>query len=158
MLVAGAGIEPTPRRSERPVLPLDHPALFVSSGHVVHSKSSGRRIRTFTSCFKGRWPAISRSPNNQECPAGVEPASPGWKPGTFAARPRARVSSRRKERESNPQGRQARPLSKRLPSPIGLPFQVSCGGRNRTCVKTVNSRRPVPAQAPPHHVSQDGWK
>ncbi len=87
--VAGAGIEPTPRRSERPVLPLDHPALFVSSRHVVQSKSSGRRIRTFTSCFKGRWPAISRSPNNQECPAGVEPASPGWKPGTFPARPRA---------------------------------------------------------------------
>ena len=30
----------------------------------------------------------------RECPAGVEPASPGWKPGTFAARPRARVVSR----------------------------------------------------------------
>lgn len=24
-----------------------------------------------------------------KCPAGIEPASPGWKPGTFAARPRA---------------------------------------------------------------------
>ena len=39
----------------------------------------------------------------QECPAGVEPASPGWKPGAFAARPRARCC-KRKERESNPQG------------------------------------------------------
>ena len=28
----------------------------------------------------------------RECPAGVEPASPAWKAGTFAARPRARVS------------------------------------------------------------------
>ena len=33
----------------------------------------------------------------------------------------------------------------------------SCGGRNRTCVATVNSRLPVPAQDPPHQTSQDGW-
>ena len=32
---------------------------------------------------------------------GVEPTSPAWKAGTFAARPRAHE---RKERESNPQG------------------------------------------------------
>ena len=48
---------------------------------------------------------------------------PGWKPGTFAARSRARFMSRRKERESNPQGCYARPLSRRLPSPVGLPFR-----------------------------------
>ena len=29
------------------------------------------------------------TPHRKECPAGVEPASPGWKPGTSAARPRA---------------------------------------------------------------------
>ena len=47
----------------------------------------------------------------RECPttalcggAGVEPACPAWKAGAFAARPRARIVSRRKERESNPQG------------------------------------------------------
>ena len=28
-----------------------------------------------------------------ECPAGVEPASPGWKPGAFAARPRTQCLS-----------------------------------------------------------------
>ena len=27
----------------------------------------------------------------------------------------------------------------------------SCGGRNRTCVLTVNSRPPVPTRAPPQH-------
>ena len=89
----------------------------------------------------------------QECPAGIEPASPGWKPGAFAARPRAH-SCQRKERESNSQGLVARPLSRRLPSPVGLPFrfsQKSCGGRNRTCIKAINSRPPVPAQDPPHH-------
>ena len=31
---------------------------------------------------------------------------------------------------------------------------VSCGGRNRTCVKTVNSRPPVPARAPPHQTTR----
>ena len=51
----------------------------------------------------------------RECPAGIEPASPGWKPGTSAARPRAQ----------------------------------SCGGRNRTCVGAINSRLPVPARVPP---------
>ena len=65
----------------------------------------------------------------QECHAGVEPACPGWKPGTSAARSMTRVLPfcsirQRKERESNPQGdiAVARPFSKRLPSPIGLPF------------------------------------
>ena len=58
----------------------------------------------------------------QECPARVELASPGWKPGTFAARPRARCRQR-KERESNSQGREARPGSSGVPSPIGLPFR-----------------------------------
>jgi hypothetical protein len=41
----------------------------------------------------------------RECPVGVEPTCPGWKPGASAARPGARfVSSQRKRRESNPQG------------------------------------------------------
>ena len=33
---------------------------------------------------------------------------------------------------------------------MACPSVVSCGGRNRTCVVTVNSRPPVPAQDPPH--------
>ena len=44
-------------------------------------------------------PTVSRSPSFTidaqtqftKCPAGVEPASPAWKAGTFAARPRARI-------------------------------------------------------------------
>ena len=43
-------------------------------------------------------------------------------------------------------------FSRQAPHPAGcLPF-VSCGGRNRTCVRTVQSRQPVPAQAPPHRL------
>ncbi len=83
----------------------------------------------------------------EECPVGVEPTSPVWKTGTFAARSRAHAA----EGEGvEPSRLIARLFSKQLPSPIGLPFRLSCGGRNRTCVTTINSRLPVPAQDPPH--------
>ena len=48
----------------------------------------------------------------------------------------------------------ARPLSGRLPSPVGLTFRIaSCGGRNRTCVGAINSRLPVPTRVPPQSES-----
>ena len=34
------------------------------------------------------------------------------------------VNRQRKERELNPQGREAQPASNRVPSPIGLPFRL----------------------------------
>ena len=34
---------------------------------------------------------------------------------------------------------------------------TSCGGRNRTCVRAVNSRLPVPARVPPQSFTQSGW-
>ena len=55
----------------------------------------------------------------KECPVGVEPTSPAWKAGTFAARPRAHAA----EGEGvEPSRLIARLFSKQLPSPIGLPF------------------------------------
>ena len=66
---------------------------------------------------------------------------------------------KRKERESNSQGREARPGSSGVPSPIGLPFRShvqSCGGRNRTCVRAVNSRL-VRTSTGPTASSQDDW-
>ncbi len=86
-----------------------------------------------------------------ECHAGIEPAYPAWKAGAFADRPMAHVSYKRKERESNSQGSvSARPLSRRLPSPIGLPFQsfLSSGGRNRTCTHPLNRRLPYRLATP----------
>jgi hypothetical protein len=82
----------------------------------------------------------------RECPAGVEPACPAWEAGASAARPRAREA----EGEGvEPPRLIARPFSRRVPSPIGLPFRsVSTEGRNRTSAEAVNSRRPVPALAP----------
>ncbi len=55
-----------------------------------------------------------------ERPAGVEPASPAWKAGALAGRPRAHKA----EGEGvEPSRLIARPLSGRLPSPVGLPFR-----------------------------------
>ena len=56
----------------------------------------------------------------QECPAGVEPASPVWKTGTFAARPRARIAEGVRVELTR---LIARLFSRQLPSPIGLPFR-----------------------------------
>src|SRR5262245_32661554 len=79
-LVAGAGIEPTPERSERPVLPLDDPASITKvRGAGLEPASPGSK--------PGSLPLAD--PRISKCPAGVEPTSPGWKAGTFAARPRA---------------------------------------------------------------------
>ena len=94
----------------------NHPAVLSTIRASRSPKGSGRRDRTFTDCFKGRRPTVSRSPIVKKCPVGVEPTFPAWKAGAFAARPRAHDFSRRKERESNPQGSDARPFSKRLPS------------------------------------------
>lgn len=61
------------------------------------------------------------TPHHGECPAVAKQASPGWKPGTFAARPRTRVKAEGVRVELT--RLIARPLSRRLPSPIGLPFR-----------------------------------
>ena len=59
---AGAGIEPTSRRSERPVLPLDEPAEFPRAEDT-------RRGEMFA------------TEPNQARGEGIEPPSPGSKPG-----------------------------------------------------------------------------
>ena len=147
---AGAGIEPTSRRSERPVLPLDDPAIVVLA-------SSGGRNRTYGLLVQSQASLpTATTPECGECPAGVEPASPGWKPGTSAARPRAREGGRRGSRtlKAVTLDRFRGGCHRQLACPS---VDQGCGGRNRTCVVAVNSRLPVPARAPPHHKSQDGW-
>ena len=53
---------------------------------------------------------------------GVEPTLPDWKSGTFAARPKAHKA----EGEGvEPPRLIARPLSGRLPSPVGLTFRIT---------------------------------
>ena len=149
--VPGVGIEPTAswfraRRHYRQQLP--RIGVVREKRHVAQVRG-GRLERPSPGSKPGSLPLA----DPRECPAGVEPASPAWKAGTSAARPRAQ-SGRRGSR--TPKASSARPLSKRLPSPIGLSFRISsCGGRNRTCAGAVNSRLSVPAQTPPHR-SQGG--
>ena len=98
--------------------------------------------------------------NTRECHVGVEPTSPGWRPGTFAARPMAHSSNaRRKERELNSQGFNARSASNGVPSPIGLPFHKKAPAAG---IEPASGRLTVafPYQHRTHrnmfHNSQDG--
>ena len=86
---AGAGIEPTSRRSERPVLPLDDPAEGQLNRHMSERVCSQkvplsrnrtwvptRRRRGWSFWFKARHHYQQRRPRiSQERPAGIEPAS-----------------------------------------------------------------------------------
>jgi hypothetical protein len=75
---------------------------------------------------KGGLPALPTGPSlSSECPAGVEPACPVWKTDAWAARPRALRSAEGEGVE--PSRLIARPVSTRLPSPVGLPLRIESG-------------------------------
>ena len=99
-----------------------HPALepHRSSGDIASRRVRGEGFEPPSPGSKpGGLPLAD--PRSSECPAGVEPASPAWKAGTSAARPRARKA----EGEGvEPSRLIARPLSRRLPSPVGLTFRI----------------------------------
>jgi hypothetical protein len=99
-------------------------------GDPLGQQCSGRRTRTFIACFKGRKPTVSRSPSTR-C---------------------FKVPSQSALRELNPSRRLGRPAPCRSAKGT-LCSQASCGGRNRTCVRAVNSRLPVPTQTPPQSHS-----
>lgn len=152
----GVGIEPTAswfraRRHYQQQLPRN-----TSSTPLVR-KGSGRGNRTPIAWFKARRRTISPSPLVQSA---LRESNPPVQLGRLVPEPigQGHVLSRRKERESNPQGSNARPASNALAiaSWLALPYHQGCGGRNRTCVRAVNSRLPVPARAPPHRVVQSG--
>ena len=82
---------------------------------------------------------------------GVEPTSPAWKAGTFAARPRAHAA----EGEGvEPSRLIARLFSKQLPSPIGLPFRKAA----EAGIEPASRRLTVafPYQHRTHRNSQSG--
>ena len=149
-----------PERSECPVLPLDDPAVVVLASSGGRNRTYGLLVQSQASlptattpeCLCSRVPCGSRTHL-----AGLEAwslcrsakdtcclsFSRRWPTPTMLHGP-GRCS------ESNSQGAlDARLLSRQLPSPVGLPFRHSCGGRNRTCDEAINSRPPVPAQDPP---------
>jgi hypothetical protein len=86
--------------------------------------------------------------DSRECPAGIEPASPGWKPGTFAARPRAQSCGGRNRTCVGA-------INSRLPVPARVPPQsvrtagfepaISCarGTRNPRLSHVLKQERPA---------------
>ena len=74
-------------------------AACFPEAHSCSSKRASDGIRTRTSCFTGR--------------------------RAYQVHHRHRIVHQRKERESNPQGREAQPASNRVPSPVGLPFRIT---------------------------------
>jgi hypothetical protein len=97
--------------------------------------------------------AAYRLADPRECPVGIEPTYLVWKTSTFAARPRAHAEGEGVE----PSRLIARLFSRQLPSPIGLPFRSSCGGRNRTCNRLLN-REPPYHWATPQEVRTVGFE
>ncbi len=116
--------------SEPDVLPLNY------SGGVLCaaiSSSSGRRIRTFTGSFKDCQPTISRSPRVSR---GSRTRLAGLEDQDLAARSETLLpNQQRKGWELNPQALSGRPFSRRLPSPVGLPFR-----RHAQTITTTLSR------------------
>ena len=87
-------------------------------------KGSGRRGRTFVAWFKARRPTASRSPIKYK--SALWESNPPRQLGRLEPLPLGqRRTSRRKVRELNPQGREARPASNGVPSPVGLTFQTN---------------------------------
>lgn len=106
------------------------------------SFSSGGRNRTHTRWFKASEPTVSR-PRNIRVPCGTRTHVAGLEDQCL--RRSAKGTYQRKERELNPQGIAARPFSRRLPSPIGLPFRFSHVTSSEMCGPNV-SRAPAARQ------------
>ena len=87
-------------------------------------------------------------------PDGLEPSFSGCKPEVVAAGPRDHYYLMKAEavRLELTSEMYSPPVFKTGPSSSRV-TSSSCGGRNRTHVVTVQSRLPIPAQAPPHQVS-----
>jgi hypothetical protein len=137
--VARVGFEPTSRAHE--AREDNHSSTALQAGVAsdaavwpagVEPAVSGSRSRR-----GGRLPYDQKA--NRAPAAGLEPALP-----RLQSRVRTRSTTperRRKERESNPQGREAHPFSGRDTAPGGSPSErVSGPGRRRTCNLPVKSR------------------
>mgnify|MGYP000986185865 CR=1 FL=1 len=160
MVVAGdraaeAGIEPTRRRSERLILPLDDSAVSVlQAAHPTVARGEG--FEPSPSASKaGGLPLADPRIQVPIVSSALRESNPPCQVGSLGPLPlgQGHVHGKRKERESNPQGSSPTAFkAAAIASWLVLP--EGCGGRNRTCDVTLNRRPPVPTQAPPHHANK----
>ncbi len=117
--VPGAGVEPTSAGSEPDVLPVRRPRSHCLLEPTSLDKVRGEGVEPSS---PGSKPGSLPLADPRECPVGIEPTSLVWKTSAFAARPRAQLA----EGEGvEPSRLIARPFSRRLPSPFGLPFRFN---------------------------------
>ena len=165
---AGAGIEPTSRRSERPVLPLNDPASVSLLTHICRdkfvAKAPGAGIEPATSWFKATHhiPTATTPERCQqsECPAGIEvrlSSLEGWclsRSAKGTCCPGGRGGSRTRKAVT------LVPLRTLLPSPVGLPFRTIKAAVAGIGPASGRLTAACPYQHGPHRiasVSQDGW-
>ena len=149
--VPGAGIEPTSAGSEPDVLPVRRPRNSKLLDTAALAKVRGEGVRTFIAWFKARQPTVSRSPR---VPCGNRTHLAGLEDQHLC---RSAKGTKAEGEGVEPSRLIARPFSRRLPSPIGLPFRSSCGGRNRTCNRLLN-REPPYHWATPQEVRTVGFE
>ncbi len=106
---AEAGVEPTRRRSERLILPLDDSASFARRDTARRLQARGGGVEPPSPGSKpGSLPLADPRSTSRECPVGVEPGTDAkrWSRqlGRLAPLPLGQGHIERKERESNPQG------------------------------------------------------
>jgi hypothetical protein len=119
--------------------------------HATRHHGSGRRSRTFMSSFKDCRPTISRSPR---VPCGNRTRLAGLEDQCLR---RSAKGTKRKERESNPQGSSLGRFRDGCRRPSACPSVSSCGGRNRTCNRLLN-REPPYHSATPQRVRTVGFE
>ena len=125
---AGVGIEPTAswfraRRHYQQQLPRIVLVSMTTSCVRGSYRAAGAGIEPAASWFKAKRHYQQRLPRIGK--SALRESNPPRQFGRLEPLPlgQGHIFLKRKERESNPQGCYARPLSRRLPSPVGLPFR-----------------------------------
>jgi hypothetical protein len=113
--------------------------------------SSGGRNRTYGLLIQSQasLPTATTPEKYVHLKSVLRKLSPPRQFGRLVPLPLGQGHTKRKERESNPQGSSLDCFRDSCHRQLACPSVTSCGDRNRTCVGALNRRPPVPTRAPP---------
>ena len=121
--------------------------------HDSSAASSGRRGRTSVAWFKARGPTASRSPIRFQ--SALRESNPPRQLGRLEPKPFGQGRRKAEGEGVEPSRLIARPLSRRLPSPIDLTFRIqSSGRRDRTSIPCLTGPGRLPLS---DAGSKSGW-